>query len=128
MKSLVKNLEKMQRPIIFDGLKSGFQLTDIDFTWEYKNKFLILGEIKEFGKDITIGQQITTTRIINSWNNSPEKIGIIIFAQHQPDIDKILLADCIVKKIYDGQWRELKKEISVKQFIDLFLKKHNIQF
>jgi hypothetical protein len=126
--SLVKNMSKLSRPIIFDGFTPKFQLTDIDFVWELKNKFLILGEVKEFGKDITIGQAITTTRIVDAWNSDPNKIGIIIFAQHHPDVTEIQLADCIVNKIYDGSWKELKQSVTVSKFIDMMISKYDITY
>lgn len=126
--TLVKNREKLERPIIYDGLLSGkISPTDIDACFELFNKFLILFEIKEQGKDITIGQKITTTRIIDAWNSDPNKLGIIIFAQHNPQDNEIMLKDCIVNKIYmNGEWKNLSKKVDVKTFLITLGNKFNI--
>lgn len=129
MSTLVKNMEKLQRPIIFDGLKSGnISPTDIDSVIELWNKFLILFEVKELGKDITIGQKITTTRIIDSWNLDKNKTGIVIFAQHNPEDKEILLAECKVNKIYmDGEWKSINKNVDVKSFLTILGNKFNVK-
>jgi hypothetical protein len=119
----------MQRPIIFDGLKSGnVSPTDIDSIIELYNKLLIIFEIKENNKDITIGQQITTTRIIDSWNSSKDKIGLVILAHHNPEDTQIMMKDCIISKIYiENKWKPLIKPVKVSQFLKILGNKFNIE-
>lgn len=126
---LVRNLEKLTRPIIFNGLKSRTcSPTDMDWLLEYYGKFLLIGEVKELGKDITVGQSITTTRICDAWNKIPGNIGIVIFSQHNPEDKLIMLADSIINKVYiSGKWVDmLKKNITVKEFLNKFADKYNI--
>ena len=130
MSTLVKNFDKLSRPIIYDGLKSRTcSPSDVDVMLEFYDKFLILSEIKEFGKDITVGQDICLTRIANAWNKaSKDKVSVVIFAQH-PSADSVIrLADCVINKVYmNGKWIDLsKKKINYKDFLQLFADKHNI--
>jgi hypothetical protein len=127
MKTLVKNLEKLKRPIIFDNVGGKCTATDMDFLFEFYNKFLICGEIKEKSKDITVGQKITLTRLVDCWNKVEGNIGIIIFAQHNPDNKIIMLADCIVNKVYiNGKWKPIENT-TVSEFIQMFAEKYNIK-
>ena len=130
MSTLVKNLEKMSRPIIFDGLKSRTcHPSDIDSMLEYYNKYLLLTEVKEEGKDITTGQKICLTRIVDAWDKaSQDKVGVVILTHHPSSDKTILLADTTISKIYiGGKWFDMtKKNINYKQFLTLFAEKHNI--
>lgn len=130
MSTLVKNLEKLNRPIIFDGLKSRTcSPTDFDSVMEFYNKYLIITEVKEIGVDITLGQQITTTRIIDAWNSDKNKIGIIILTHHSSADSMVILANTTISKVYmNGKWIDLsKKNINYKHFLQLFSNKHNIK-
>jgi hypothetical protein len=131
MSTLVKNFDKLSRPIVYDGLKSKTcSPSDVDVMMEFYNKFLILSEIKEKGKDITVGQNICLTRIADAWNKaSKDKVSVVIFAQHNPSDEVILLADCTINKVYmNGKWIDLsKKNINYKHFLQLFAEKHNIE-
>ena len=128
MSTLVKNFEKLTRPIIFDNVGGTCSATDIDFVFELYNRFLILGEIKEFTKDITIGQELVTTRIVNAWNKIPGNIGLVVFAQHDSEDKIIALKDCIVNKVFiEGKWKKMKTRINVKDFVQLFATKYDIK-
>lgn len=128
MSTLVKNLEKLSRPIIFDNVGGVCTATDLDFVFELYNKFLILGEVKEYGKNITIGQELVTTRIVNAWNKVPGNVGIVVFAQHDSEDKAILLADCQIKKVFmNGVWKSMKTRITVKDFVQLFASRYDIQ-
>lgn len=48
--------------------------TDIDVLWTYNNKFLILGEIKQRGKDIPEGQLTVIYDLITSWMDKNELV------------------------------------------------------
>lgn len=127
---LVQNLEKLERPIIFDGLTSKMCYpTDIDAVIELYNKYLIITEVKELGKDITVGQSLTTTRIIDAWNSDKNKLGMVVFTQHNPEDTEILLKNTIVKKVYmNGVWRDMsKKNITYKKFLQIFGETYNIE-
>ena len=130
MSTLVKNFEKLSRPIIFDGLKSRTcSLTDIDGVLEYYNKYLILTEVKEAGKDITIGQKIVNTRIVDAWNKAGEdKVGVVILTHHNPTDSTIILANTTISKVYiNGKWNDMsKKNINYKKFLQLFAQKYDI--
>jgi len=126
--TLVRNLEKLSRPIIFDNVGGACTATDIDFVFELYSKFLILGEVKENHKQITVGQELVTTRIVNSWNKIPGNVGIVIFAHHSADDKQILLADCIINKIYiNGKWKTMGTRITVKDFVQLFATKYDLK-
>lgn len=129
MQTLVKNFNKLSRPIIFDGLKSKTcSPTDMDYVLEYYGKYLILGEVKETGKDITIGQNIMLTRVADAWNRIPGNVAIVVFSQHNPQDETILLAQTSVKKVYkDGKWVDLSnKNLTTKQFLNLFADRYEI--
>lgn len=127
MQTLVKNFNKLSRPIIFDGFNSGLFFSDIDFTWEFKNKYLILGEVKEKGKNMLTSQQLFTTRIADAWEKEEGKKALIIFAQHEPGEEVVHLKNCTVSKVYiKGMWKTLKHEITVKEFLNLFFIENNI--
>ena len=130
MSTLVKNFEKLSRPIIYDGLKSRTcSPSDVDAFMEFYNKYLILTEVKEEGKDITTGQKICLTRIADAWNKADkDKVGIVIVTHH-PSTDSIIkLADTIISKVYiAGKWKDMsKKNINYKDFLQLFAEKYNI--
>ena len=126
--TLVKNLEKMSRPIIFDGLKSKTcHPSDIDSMMEFYNKYLILTEVKEDNKDITTGQSICLTRIADSWNKSgKDKVEIVILTHHNPADNQIMLVDSTISKVYvNGQWKNHTE--NYKDFLMKFGCKFNIK-
>ena len=91
--SLIRNSAKATRGIDFsnmtkpvNGDKSKVYMTDIDGITEIDDKFLIIIEIKEDGKDLSIGQEILLKRLVNAWKKSgPDKRAVAIFAQHDPE-------------------------------------------
>ena len=129
MQTLVKNYAKLTRPIIFDGLKSRTcSPSDVDYILEFYGKYLILGEVKEQGKDVTIGQNMLLTRMADAWNKIPGNVAIVVFSQHNPSDTNILLAETKLKKVYkDGKWRDLSdKNLTTKQFLNLFAENYDI--
>lgn len=129
MQTLVKNFAKLSRPIIFDGLKSKTcSPSDIDYVLEYSSKYLILGEVKERGKDVTMGQNLLLTRIADAWNKIPGNVAIVVFSQHSPIDEVIMLANTRVNKVYmNGKWISLdEKKLNTKDFLNMFAEKHNI--
>jgi hypothetical protein len=129
METLVKNFNKLTRPIIFDGLKSKTcSPTDVDYVLEYYGKYLILGEVKEKGKDITVGQNIMLTRMADAWNKIPGNVALVVFSQHKAYDEVILLAETAVTKVYrNGKWVDLSnKKLTTKQFLNMFADTYEI--
>lgn len=128
--SLVKNNALFNQPLLFDGVQSDkIYPSDIDSFIELWNKYLILIEVKTKGKDITLGQNIAMTRIIQSWEADKNKIGMVLHVYHSEyDSSKpIMLKDCIVNKVYTkGKWNNMKNNLSVKEFLIMFGNKFNI--
>ena len=80
--------------------------TDIDFVFEVDNKFLLIGECKVEGKDLTIGQKLVLQRLVDNWT-AAGKLAIAYYVTHNfhPDED-VVLSDCNVHSIYtSGQWQ-----------------------
>lgn len=126
--SLIKNIDKLCRPIDFTGLKGACTGTDIDNLLEFDNKYLFLNEVKEYGKELSIGQELALTRIINAWEDSG-KIGYIAFLWHNPDVDVILLNECIVVKVYKSkQWIDvLNSNITYLRYLQILKDRYGIK-
>lgn len=102
---------------MFDGLQHEKKSpTDIDFCYEIDDKILILGEVKEQGKDVPKGQKLALTRIIDAWSNNTNKIGFYLEIQHPEQDGDIIIANCrVVNYYYGGDWK--KARIPVVEFL-----------
>ena len=68
MEDLIKYRKRFNQPIVFNGLQDGvISPTDIDFVFEVDNKFLLIGECKVEGKDLTVGQKLVLQRLVDNW-------------------------------------------------------------
>lgn len=107
MEDLIKYRKRFNQPIVFNGLQDGvISPTDIDFVFEVDNKFLLIGECKVEGKDLTIGQKLVLQRVVDNWTASG-KLAIAYYVTHNfhPD-DDVVLSECDVHSVYtSGQWQ-----------------------
>jgi len=128
VKDLIKYRKRFNQPIVFNGLQDGvISPTDIDFCFEVDNRFLLIGECKTEGKNLTIGQKLVIQRIVDSWQKSGnDKLSIGYFVTHNINAaDDIVLADTDVKSIYfNGQWQA--KNIKFKESLQIISEKWNI--
>jgi hypothetical protein len=128
MEDLIKYRKRFNQPIVFNGLQDGvISPTDIDFCFEVDNKYLLIGEVKMKGKNITIGQKLVLQRIVDSWTKSGQgKLAIAYFVTHNTNAsDDVVLADTDVESIYfNGQWRD--KNIKFKQSVQILSEEWNI--
>ena len=105
MDSLIRNSKQVKQVIDFTGIQNGkIHPSDIDFVFEFDNKFLILGEVKRYNNPIPMGQQLLLERIIDKWG----EYGIAIKVEHnfQNDDENIPLKECTVTRKYtlDKRW------------------------
>jgi hypothetical protein len=107
LEDLIKYRKRFNQPIVFNGLQDGvISPTDIDFVFEVDNKFLLIGECKVEGKDLTIGQKLVLQRVVDNWTSSG-KLAIAYYVTHNfhPD-DDVVLSECDVHSVYtSGQWQ-----------------------
>ena len=62
------NDKKFRQMHLFNGLQHEKKSpTDIDFCYEIDDKVLILGELKEEGKEVPTGQNLAFTRICDGY-------------------------------------------------------------
>ncbi len=107
MEDLIKYRKRFNQPIVFNGLQDGvISPTDIDFVFEVDNKFLLIGECKVEGKDLTVGQKLVLQRLVDNWT-AAGKLAIAYYVTHNfhPD-DDVVLSECDVHSVYtSGQWQ-----------------------
>tara|TARA_R100000278_G_scaffold121538_1_gene105740 strand:+ start:1777 stop:2178 length:402 start_codon:yes stop_codon:yes gene_type:complete len=107
LEDLIKYRKRFNQPIVFNGLQDGvISPTDIDFVFEVDNKFLLIGECKVEGKDLTIGQKLVLQRLVDNWT-AAGKLAIAYYVTHNfhPN-DDVVLSECDVHSVYtSGQWQ-----------------------
>jgi len=107
LEDLIKYRKRFNQPIVFNGLQDGvISPTDIDFVFEVDNKFLLIGECKIEGKDLTVGQKLVLQRLVDNWT-AAGKLAIAYYVTHNfhPD-DDVVLSECDVHSVYtSGQWQ-----------------------
>ena len=107
MEDLIKYRKRFNQPIVFNGLQDVvISPPDIDFVFEVDNKFLLIGECKVEGKDLTIGQKLVLQRLVDNWT-AAGKLAIAYYVTHNfhPD-DDVVLSECNVHSVYtSGQWQ-----------------------
>jgi hypothetical protein len=73
--NLIKNETLMRQGVDFNFFGNGsMNPTDIDMLCTFNNKFLILGEIKQRGKDIPEGQLTVIYDLITGWMDKNELV------------------------------------------------------
>lgn len=126
-KHQIKSRDGIRQVILFEGLQNNkVSLSDLDAVIELRDKFLILFEVKKSGFDIPRGQRTMLEAIVDAWDETG-RIGMIVKADHNSDKDHILLRTCVVMEVYyKGSWRPVG-DITVREFLDNFYKKNNIE-
>ena len=112
------NDEKFRQMHIFSGLQHDKKSpTDLDFCYEIDNTVLILGEVKEEGKEVPTGQTLAYTRICDAWERAGRgKCAWYLEIQHPAQKGDIVIAECdVVRYYYMGIWS--KSSQNVQQFL-----------
>lgn len=121
----VHHPEFFRRHVLFTGLKYGnITPTDFDLVLEFKDKAWVVGEFKHKNANgVPLGQRIALERAVDDWQNNG-KTSVAIIAEHDSDAEPIA-ADCkIIEFRWLGKWMKPTKDMTVKEFIDRFYKKH----
>lgn len=114
----IVNDKKFRQMHLFNGLQHDKKSpTDLDFCYEIDNTVLILGEVKEEGKEVPTGQTLAYTRICDAWEKSHnKKCAWYLEIQHPEQKGDIVIADCqVVRYYYMGIWS--KSNQTVQEFL-----------
>lgn len=112
----------------FTGLKfANVTPTDIDGFIEFNNCIYILIETKYQIDDIPEGQERALVNLIDTIFESSKKGLLIIAIHNNPSEEDILFHKCIVSRYRSRKnWYKPKKRQTVKDIINLYLKKNCI--
>ena len=108
------NDKKFRQMHLFSGLQHEKKSpTDIDFCYEIDDKVLILGELKEEGKEVPTGQTLAFTRICDAWEKSGVgKCAWYLEIQHPEQKGDIIVANCnVVRYYYMGMWSRSNQNV-----------------
>ena len=97
----IYNEEKFRQQLLFDGI-SDDKRTGTDGDWIYeskKDRLFIMAEVKEYGKEVTIGQKILIKNLVENMGGVYRTYGFVLWHKTASDKD-ILLKDTIVKEVY----------------------------
>jgi len=132
----IYNLDKLNRPVIFEGLEHGKNCypSDMDFILNIRNEINIIVDFKENFKKPIFGQTITYVNIAAVLADA----GIpsyIIWASHPDNVKQINAKDCIVYQIwYNGKWVNREKicevygcDLTYGELQKILLQKHNVE-
>lgn len=122
----IYNQKKARQLLLFEDIsKDGIGMTDIDGLIEYKNRALILFEIKHGDKEVPIGQRLVLERMVN---NAAEtgKTAVAIVAEHSVENADlpVFVRECRVREIYWGhekRWRKPRTELLAGQATDMVI-------
>lgn len=97
-------------------------MTDIDGLIEYRNRAIIIYEVKSVGADVPRGQRLALERLVNDCHSSG-KVAIAAVLEHTVyDTQKpVHVKDCTVRELYYGaekRWRKPKRNMSGRQLTD----------
>jgi len=103
----IYNVEKLKRPVVFDGLPfiGTCSPTDIDFFIEVGDqRRMIIGDFKEHGKDLRRAQRILFERMVDAWSDYGYR-SVAFLAWHPEDAEVIYAATTILAESYtNGEW------------------------
>jgi len=108
----------------FSGLQFGtITPTDIDGFFEIGNRIFIFFELKFGGTNVVGGQRLALERLVDVIGKT--KDAILIIGRHDCTSDEIVdTAACsVVEYRTRGKWNSPKKPITIREIIDLFLKR-----
>ena len=122
----IHNPQKARQLLLFEDIsKDGIGMTDIDGLIEYKNRALILFEIKHGNKEVPIGQRLVLERMVNN-AAATGKDAVAIVAEHSvedPELP-VFVRLCRVREIYWGsekRWRKPHKELTAGEAADTII-------
>ena len=122
MKSkLIHSRERAKQCLAFDDLHFGrCSPTDVDISIDFQGNTIILGEVKGFGKPLTIGQRLHMQCIVDGLVLGGKR-AYAFLAHHNvydPE-DDVMVKDCIVHSIYTGDtWERPPVECTVHELLD----------
>jgi len=132
----IYNLEKLKRPIIFEGLEHGKNTypSDFDMIFNIRNSINIILDVKENFKEPIFGQTITYVNIAQTLADA----GIpsyVVWSSHKDNVKHIYAKDTIVYLIwYNGKWIKRDKickvygcDLTYGELQDILLKRHNVE-
>ena len=123
----IYNEEKFRQQLLFDGISDDKRTgTDGDGSYESKkDRLFIMAEVKEYGKDVTIGQKILMQNLVENMGGVYRTYGFVLWHNSKSSED-ILLKDTIVKEVYfkdkEGkvvEANQLEKGITFRDAFDL---------
>ena len=119
--------KRARQLLLFDGILVDATITpmDIDCCIEYKNRAVVLIEVKRRLVRVPTGERLTLERFVLDFKHAGKK-AIAIVADHNVDdpYEDVYVKDCIVREVYfSGElyWRPTRGMMTVKQLIDAFL-------
>ena len=122
----IYNPKKARQLLLFEDIsKDGVGMTDIDGLIEYKDRALILFEVKYRGKEVPVGQRLVLERMVNNASKAG-KLAIAVVAEHEvEDPDKpVMMRTCNVREIYYGlekAWRKPRRELTAGEITDTII-------
>lgn len=122
----IYNPKKARQLLLFEDIsKDGVGMTDIDGLIEYKDRALILFEVKYRGKEVPIGQRLVLERMVNNASKAG-KLAIAVVAEHEvedPD-EPVMMRNCNVRELYYGlekTWRKPRRELTAGEITDTII-------
>lgn len=119
----IHNPKKARQLLLFEDIsKDGVGMTDIDGLIEYKDRALILFEVKTRDKEVPLGQRLVLERMVNNAARLG-KLAIAVVAEHNvedPDLP-VMVRSCRAREIYWGdekRWRKPRKELTAGEITD----------
>ena len=132
----IYNLEKLSRPVIFEGLEHGKNTypSDFDMVFNIRNEINIILDVKENFKKPIFGQTITYVNIASAL----QQAGIpsyIVWSSHNDNVKRVYAKDTIVYKIWaNGKWINREKicevfgcDLTYGELQSILLEKHNVE-
>lgn len=117
----IRNDDEFRVPVYFSGLEyDGKAPTDIDGMFELNDKVWVIYEVKNKGTMMNTGQRLLMERFVKDMYNAG-KTAYAIYCWHEPDVDKIYLADCevISYRFNDHpKWAVPRQKYTVKEMTD----------
>ena len=117
---MIKNPKHIKQIQDFTGIERtrSIRPTDIDGLIDYAGHSFIYMEGKYNNKELPKGQKIALQNVVNSHNMAGHTAAAIIYNHNEKAPQPVIVAQCLVTKIYyKGKWTEAEN-ITVLQFIE----------
>ena len=114
MSGKIYNQEKFRQQLLFEGI-SNDKRTGTDGDWMYeseKDELFIMAEVKQFGKEITLGQKILMKNLVKYMGGPYKTYGFVLWHDTPSDKD-IELKDTLVREVY---YKDAKGNVAVKSY------------